>query len=883
MNKRKLIKVSLLLSAILSSCGGNNKSESSQEQSSVIESSQKNEDREFENVRFNDLTVTYNCEQHKLGEVESCPEGTMITYSDSNSHVDAGIYPCTATLIKEGYKTLELTATLTINKATFEGFSLENENISYDGNDHIGDISLVGTTPDGTTTSTVIKNSKGQIVTEAIDADTYSYTCTLENKNYYTKTLNATLTISKIDFVSITFKDVEVEYDGNPHSIIITGSLPSTATVTYSSNVDGITNTATEAGTYVVTATIEDKNFNTLTLTANLVIKVVEDERFLTWSDDTLFFQNALHNNYLYAFNDGDQNLVKVSNDNAVDIVGTNNDEVMFVSKSLISSSVKTATYDASKKNVSLTNILTVNARYVQQSGQHIYYVINGLTNAKSGIYKADLSGEDAIITCLSEGKAKFLTLVGNYLYFSDTANSGKFSRISVSGENQTREVVVDEKINNLIYSNGEFFYTVNKTLGDYIEKYSASNGRRKLTSDAGIDLCVIGNELYYINVDKLNTSIYGKGIYKVNKNPLADNNYSGTKIIENNVGVCSLISDGTSLYYYDMDGYKLVKANKSGEYISNLLEGFVQPEDQAPLSKGGDLEVYNGVLYYTDIWDEKTLHSYNPVTGANIRLTSNKIDNFSIVGDVIYLNGVTKLINNDTYLYNLKTGGELVLLNKYDGSEFVSDGTYVYYVEANAAGIATNIRKTNILTQVDEVIYTRGASNLKLINGLLYFIDNDKIYSYNPTSSEVIELKNNGKSFDTDTFDSDGINIYYREKYGVGKKALARYNLETGSYLRIVEANTDPITIVYNNGYVYYYSDTTLSASKNGLYKVEANTSSLVEGTSVLLTNSAYYSTNFTFIGSDIYFINYKTGGLFGDSHIYKIDGNTKEVSKVA
>ncbi len=42
--------------------------------------------------------------------------------------------------------------------------------------------------------------------------------------------------------------------------------------------------------------------------------------------------------------------------------------------------------------------------------------------------------------------------------------------------------------------------------------------------------------------------------------------------------------------------------------------------------------------------------------------------------------------------------------------------------------------------------------------------------------------------------------------------------------------------------------------------------------GTSVLACNQTYYAVEFEIIGDDIYFVNYKTGGLFGDSHLYKV-----------
>ncbi|MCR4879529.1 MAG: DUF5050 domain-containing protein [Bacilli bacterium] len=820
MKKKLLLLAPALIAMMVAGCStGGNSSSSSNQSASTSDSSSSSEvissetstttsseevKKDFVDVTFVDVTVTYDGAAHILGEVSGAPSGTTIVYTGRETHTNAGVYQATAKLSKEGYNDKELTAKLTINKGTITG---------------------------------------------------------------------------------VTFENGEFEYDGTAHSISVTGTIPDSATVTYSSDVSGVTNSAIEIGVYNITATIKDNNYNVLNLNATLTIKVNDDERYLKWSDDTLFFQNALHDNLLYSYNATDSNLLKVSGDNAVDIVATTNDNVVYVSKSLVSSSIKKATYDSVGPSVSTTTLLSKKARYVQYGDANtLYYVVNGLTQAKSGIYKADVSGEDPVITCLSVGKAKYLQLVDNNLYFADGNNGDKLSSISITGTNQTRSLVVDEKINNLHYEDGVFYYTVNNLQGDYIERYTVSNGRRKLTTDAGIDFAIIGDNLYYINVDKFSTAIWGDGVYKVNKSPIVDYSLPGTKVVESEKGLCSLTTDGSHLYYYDMDGYKLIEAQSDGTFVKDILDGFVKPEDPTPTSFGGDMETYNNKIYYLDIWDDKTLHSYNPQTGANVRLTANKVDNFSIVGDQLYLNMVSYLVNNDTYTYNLTTGGELTLLNANDGNDFVSDDTYLYYAQDNGSGVATSIRRTNLSTLVDEEIYNRGVSNLRLIGNKLYFIDNNKIYSMDTSTLEVLEVKPNGASVHTTVFDSDGTNLYYREMYGALKtnKRLSRYNLSTGEYAVMAQTDTDPITIVYHEGYVYYYNDVT-SASKNGIFRVAKDVTSETAGSVVLACNSTYYATTFTFLNSDIYFLNYKTGGLFGDSHIYKTDLTGAEPVKVA
>jgi hypothetical protein len=82
---------------------------------------------------------------------------------------------------------------------------------------------------------------------------------------------------STIDFSNVVFTDSIITYDGNPHSIIAQ-NIPSGAAVTYeitdANNQTILGNTATNAGVYIITATISDTaaSCNTVIRTASLTI-----------------------------------------------------------------------------------------------------------------------------------------------------------------------------------------------------------------------------------------------------------------------------------------------------------------------------------------------------------------------------------------------------------------------------------------------------------------------------------------------------------------------------------------------------------------------------------------------------------------------------------
>ena len=760
----------------------------------------------------------------------------------------------------------------------FTGITFDSSTITYDGNPHTLEVS------NAPEFATVTYENKGPFV----NVGEYVIKATISAENYNNLVLEAKLKIVNADFNNIMFEDASFEYDGNPKTIEVKGSIPSNAVVIYSSDVEGVKNTATDIGVYHVTALIKAPNYNDLELTATLKITANDEKRYLKVSGDTLFFQNALHDNNLYAYNFNDKVVTSVNYDNAVEIEKYDDNSVIYISKSL-SSSIRTASYDENSDESTYNTILNKHASYIQKgSSSIIYYVVNGLTSNSSGIYKADLSTQEPTITCLSSGKAKYLKLFGSKLYFADSENGDKLSSISTIGTNQTRTLVIDEKINNLMLNNGVLYFTVNNLLGDYIANYNINTSvTRKLTMDAGTDLTVIGDDLYYINVDLFTTSVIGNGIYKVPANPLVDYNQKGTKVIDGGeMGVCSLANYNDNLIYYDVNGYKLNLYNPDYETTINLLDGFVKPAEPSPLSMGSQIETKDGVIYYLDLYDGKTLHSYNPRTKMNFSLTSEKVDNFSLVGDYIYYNSVSYGVNNDTYRVNLKVSSGPELVNEYDSSDIVSYGNYIYYVERNASGASTAIHKANLDGSDDVIIFEYAADNLVLDNGTLYFCAKPNLVQTimkiddvaNVTSPQEKVCVNKDYACDVFTV-SNGV-IYFRHNYGLAYKfhRLAKMNIDGTGFTEMVTDNTDPTEIIVDNGNVYYTngSDT---ANDFNIYKVSINGT---DNDKIKLTTDMYAS-SICLLDNEIYFINYYLGGLQGDSYLYSVSINGGDCNKIA
>lgn len=120
-----------------------------------------------------------------------------------------------------------------------------------------------------------------------IDAGTYIVKAHVTADNYMPLDLSARLTILNANFTNITFDGQTFDYDGEPHSIYISGA-PTGASVTYTNN------NKTDVGTYTVTAKVSMKNYNTLTLSATLRI-VGKEITGVTFDDQTFEYDGKSH------------------------------------------------------------------------------------------------------------------------------------------------------------------------------------------------------------------------------------------------------------------------------------------------------------------------------------------------------------------------------------------------------------------------------------------------------------------------------------------------------------------------------------------------------------------------------------------------------------
>ena len=166
-----------------------------------------------------------------------------------------------------------------------------NAGIIYDGSPVTAGTDFTVTGADGVEFTYLYKTAGGEFIS-GLPTNAGEYTvsaCGLNGeKQFFSAQFN--ITVAKADYITsgITFDPDSVTYDGEAHSLAISGDLPTGVTVTYDGNGN------TNVGVYTVTAkfAVSDANYNEIDdMTATLTItKATYDMSGITFADDSVLF-----------------------------------------------------------------------------------------------------------------------------------------------------------------------------------------------------------------------------------------------------------------------------------------------------------------------------------------------------------------------------------------------------------------------------------------------------------------------------------------------------------------------------------------------------------------------------------------------------------------
>lgn len=736
------------------------------------------------------------------------------------------------------------------------GVTLSDRTVPY--NRAAQSLTVAGELPEGVSCTYAYN---GNAATGATLPGTYTVTATLSGEGYTTKTLTATLTIEPLTITGVTLTNDTVAYDGLPHSLRVTGNVPSDVTCSYTYNGEAAEE-VTDPGTYTVVATLSGVGYTTLSLRAELKITAKLDKLYTYSFGGKVYFQNPLHDNLLYVW-DGTK-LSKVQGNETPQFFTADSRNLYFVSKGFLRSSVKSIAADGT---VSL--FLSDGGEYLTTDGTYLYFAKNSVVNTgnANGIYRIRIShGAADAPEKLTDGKASYLTVVGSYLYYAAGSDKGLLTRIPTAGG--TPETLTEEKVSNIVAKGNVLYCNVHTLTGNAIHRYSIdAKTLTKMTTDSGDNLTIVGQYLYYINSDLLTGKVFGDGIYRVALD--ATGSLPGVKVVS--ADVSGLTSDGANLYYYLVNTKHLHRYQVTDGTVTDLMASFTPVDDTtAGASSYTYIKEYGGEIYFLNARDGGSIWKYNPVTRAAYKVVSDSCSAFYFHGDYLWYS--TYIATNYAFWRVPLTGGEAEKISSGRCDEVLFDGEYMYFVDnGNTFNTLRRLKPDSTAKDKEEETLFGSLTSpsvhcvsLVLHDGKVFFCTKPKTNLAGKLMYYDIATGKTNEVADTSAicFTADDTALYY---YNAKEGTLCAYDFATGTVKTLVTGVK--IQSLSVHGGIVYYADTTSGAEgvwsvrTNGTGKTRLATGTFV-GVSATSVGVLYYEMSYTLTAD--YPVTVGTGHLY-------------------
>lgn len=762
----------------------------------------------FTGIEFSGKTVTYDATEHKLDEATGVPSFADVKYTGTMKETNAGVYSATVTVTNKNYNDFTKTVQLEIQKAELGEIKFENGTFEYDEQEH--SIQISGLVPTG---EIVVYSGGENGRNGARSVGTYTIVAKVGGKNYNQKTLTATLKIkSTEEELATTLYNGKIYFENpldNKWLYCIDGNeIKLVNRDVASSFVQGGGKLYYLAQNYFGKGVVGFDGAKAEDLYSVNGKYLATDGTFLYYSVSSLLDdeKNGIYSlkiSDLYDTN-AEPSANKLCADKAEELTVIGN-YVYFVAKS----GGKLYRIDKNASNGSSQLVYDYKVSDLATDGTRIFFTRHiTLSNLKPGaaIYSIDtttaslpVNDDSVALKKITYSKGKYLTVVGEYLYFvnTDMVTTTIFGdgiyKVKIDGSEWKENVIGGTKVvdgendnvfalstdgtvlyyfranNKHLYSynigrkvetdlmagyvapvyqpvittyyeemkeyNGELYYIDMKDNGK-LHKYNIQSGFDvRITSLQVADFAIYENELYYATV-RLMTNF---DLYKMN-------------LV---TGVNTRISTEKCLHMSFMDG-KIYYANFSDKNTLNVmnLDG---SEDTVLVEKGvngfkdnvDDYDVYaiNGKVYFV----ASELYCYDVATKTATKLNKDVKPNeylFTDENTVFLMND--RALKNTVSKYDVKNNvltdvADLGTTN--DARSFFVSGKYVYYYRNVAAGSSNkglyrvDMTASTLTSELVSTLDGYYMSSAVVVGNKVYFLDVWQVKGTLPTTSSTGKL----------------------------------------------------------------------------------------------------------------------------------------------
>ena len=234
----------------------------------------------------NSYSITVTVTKPSDTKIEYSTTGEEGSWSTTNpGFTDVGTYTVYWKVTKDGYTEKLGQDTVNIKKATLTGYSVTaNPDATYDGAAHE---SATVTLPAGATITYTCNEVAYNTIPSFTDVGTYTVSYTITAGPNYTDVTDTYTFIIKEGTLDVTSSDYNAAYDGQAHTITVTG--PEGATITYSDSENGTYSadapTLTNVGSTTVYWKVEKNGYTTVT--GHNTITITKRAATITINDQT--------------------------------------------------------------------------------------------------------------------------------------------------------------------------------------------------------------------------------------------------------------------------------------------------------------------------------------------------------------------------------------------------------------------------------------------------------------------------------------------------------------------------------------------------------------------------------------------------------------------
>lgn len=654
---------------------------------------------------------------------------------------------------------------------TIEGITINSASYDYDGTEK--EILINGNLPEGATVS--YTNNK------ATNSGEYNVVAIVKCEGYKDLTLNATLTIRKLNYdMSETNWNYNQSFvfDGTQKNVLIQ-NLPEGITIK-----NYLNNSKTNAGTYTASVTF---NYDTL----NHNEPKVKD---LLWEIKKANITGIQFDDVTVEYDSKFHSITPIGN--------------------FPSNSKTTITYNGSEVN-SVSEVGTYNVKMI-------------IENENYNTYEAN-----AILKIISTEEQLYVTKFNGKIYFQNNLDSNKL--YVIDGSNVKK---VNNDIPKYFVTNGNTLYYYSSSLfSRVIKSYNGSTSSR-LTDSSGEYLACDGTYLYY-SVNNLLFNTDKNGIYKFS---LTSNQDEPIRIVKDKAKYLTYY-DGYIYYSNTSDGGKLYKiSTSSNEADSGTL---IWEEKVSYIVEDNGVLYFNSTKTIIGANVASSIRKYNISSNQVIKLTIDNGSYLTKIGNYIYYVNKDKItseifgdgiykINSQFTEDNNSIGIRVISCEDGNGySSLTSNGTKLYFYKLNDKHLYCYDTLTdsevdlldNFVMPVEEVTPT-GYAKLAEYNGEIYYtnpLDDGCLYKYSLITKQKYKVLSNSVS---NVYFYNGY-MYYSTYISV-QYAFWRMNLSTNEVTKISTSRCD--NLIFDGDYIYYEKVGIAQTYSNKIMKMKLDGSDVQE-----------------------------------------------------